>query len=154
LKRFRILRACVLGFVTGVSTACYVYTPVVTPPAQGSQLLLDLNDRGRVGLGGQIGTAGSAVEGLLQPGPDSVFNLKVVSVSYLNGARNQWTGEQLSVSRDFVRDVRTRQFSKTRTALTVGSIAAAVVGFIVTRGLIGSGSAGRDGGNPPPGGES
>ena len=154
MKRFRILRACVLGFVTGVSTACYVYTPVVTPPAQGSQLLLDLNDRGRVGLGGQIGTAGSAVEGLLQPGPDSVFNLKVVSVSYLNGARNQWTGEQLSVSRDFVRDVRTRQFSKTRTALTVGSIAAAVVGFIVTRGLIGSGSAGRDGGNPPPGGES
>ena len=154
MKRFRILRACVLGFVTGVSTACYVYTPVVTPPAQGSQLLLDLNDRGRVGLGGQIGTAGSAVEGLLQPGPDSVFNLKVVSVSYLNGARNQWTGEPLSVSRDFVRDVRTRQFSKTRTALTVGSIAAAVVGFIVTRGLIGSGSAGRDGGNPPPGGES
>lgn len=154
MRSSKILRACVLSFLTGVSTACYVYTPVATSPAQGSQLLLDLNDRGRVGLGGQIGASGSAVEGLLQPGPDSVFNLKVVSVSYLNGQRNQWTGEPLSVSRDFVRDVRTRQFSKTRTALTVGSIAAAVVGFIVTRGLIGSGSPDRDGGNTPPGGES
>jgi hypothetical protein len=154
LKRFRILRACVLGFLTGVSTACYVYTPVASPPAQGSQLLLDLNDQGRVGLGGQIGAAGKAVEGLLQPSPDSIFNLKVVAVSYLNGQRNQWTGEALSVSRGFVRDVRARQFSKSRTALTVGSIAAAVVGFIVTRGLIGSGHTGGDGGGGPPGGES
>ncbi len=154
MRSSKILRACVLSFLTGVSTACYVYTPVASPPAQGSQLRLDLNDRGRVGLGGQIGASGSAVEGLLQPGPDSIFTLKVVSVSYLNGQRNQWTGEPLSVSRDFVRDVRTRQFSKTRTALTVGSIAAAAVAFIVTRGLVGSGSAGKDGGNPPPGGES
>src|ERR1044071_2972602 len=123
VRSSKILRACVLSFLTGVSTACYVYTPVASPPAQGSQLRLDLNDRGRVGLGGQIGASGSAVEGLLQPGPDSIFTLKVVSVSYLNGQRNQWTGEPLSVSRDFVRDVRARQFSKTRTALTVGSIA-------------------------------
>ena len=154
MKRTRILRACVLSFLTGVSTACYVYTPVAAPPVQGSQLLLDLNDRGRVGLGGQIGASGKSVEGLLQPSPDSIFNLKVVSVSYLNGQRNQWTGEALSVSRDFVRDVRARQFSRSRTALTVGGIAAAAVAFIVTRGLIGGGSPGRDGGGGPPGGES
>jgi len=83
-----------------------------------------------------------------------VFNLKVVSVSYLNGQRNAWTGEPLSVSRGFVRDVRARQFSKTRTALTVGGIAAAAIAFIVTRGLVGSGSAGRDPGGGGPGGES
>jgi hypothetical protein len=138
----------------GVSTACYVYTPVAASPAQGSQLLLDLNDQGRVGLGPQIGASGRAVEGLLQPGPDSVFNLKVVSVSYLNGQRNTWTGEPLSVSRGFVRDVRARQFSKTRTALTVGGIAAAAIAFIVTRGLVGSGHADPDPGGGPPGGES
>jgi hypothetical protein len=154
LKASRVLRACVLSFLSGVSTGCYKYTPVAAPPATGSQLLLDLNDRGRVGLGNLIGPSSKAVEGLLQPGPDSVFNLKVVSVSYLNGQRNQWSGEPLAVSRDFVRDVRTRQFSKSRTVLTAGSIVGAAVLFIVTRGLVGSGSPGREGGGDGEGGQS
>ena len=154
MKFSRILRACVLSFLTGVSTGCYKYIPVAAPPATGSQLLLDLNDRGRVGLGGLIGPSSKAVEGLLQPGPDTVFNLKVVSVSYLNGQRNQWSGEPLAVSRDFVRDVRTRQFSKSRTALTAGSIVGATVLFIVTRGLIGSGSPGGERGGGGEGGQS
>jgi hypothetical protein len=75
-------------------------------------------------------------------------------VSYLNGQRNQWSGEPLSVSRDFVRDVRTRQFSKSRTVLTAGSIVGAAVLFIVTRGLVGSGSPGREGGGNGEGGQS
>jgi hypothetical protein len=144
-----------LGFLMGVSTGCYVYTPVATAPSQGSQLLLELNDRGRVGLGGLIGSSGKEVEGLLQPGPDSVFNVKVVAVSYLNGQRNQWTGENLAVSHDFVRDVKTRRFSKSRTLLTVGSIVAGSVLFIVTRGLIGAGSPGSEkGGGGEQGGQS
>ena len=154
MKGSRISRACVLSFLMGVSTGCYKYTPVAAPPATGSQLLLDLNDRGRVGLGGLIGPSSKAVEGLLQPGPDTVFNLKVVSVSYLNGQRNQWSGEPLSVSRDFVRDVRARQFSKSRTVLTAGSIVGATVLFIITRGLIGSGNPGTERGGGGEGGQS
>lgn len=129
----------------GVTTGCYVYTPVAAPPAPGTRLLLELNDRGRVGLGGSIGSSANSVEGLLQEGSDSTYSLKVVSVSYLNGQRNQWNSEPLVVSRDFVRDVKSRQFSKTRTVITVGALIAGTVLFIVTRGLVGSGSPGKDG---------
>ena len=129
----------------GVTTGCYVYTPVAAPPAPGTRLLLELNNQGRVGLGGSIGSAASSVEGLLQAGADSTYNLKVVSVSYLNGQRNQWNSEPLAVPRNFVRDVKSRQFSKTRTVITVGALVAGTVLFIVTRGLIGSGSPGKDG---------
>src|SRR5689334_20285554 len=99
----RIIRACVLGFLAGVTTGCYVYTPVASPPVPGQQLLLSLNDQGRVGLGPSIGSASAQVEGVLQPGMDSAYSLKVVSVSYLNGQRNKWSDEPLVVSRSFVR---------------------------------------------------
>ena len=129
----------------GVSTGCYVYTPVAAPPAPGSRLLLELNDRGRVGLGGSIGPSASSVEGMLQADADSAYSLKVVSVSYLNGQRNTWSGEPIVVSRDFVRDVRSRQFSRTRTVLAAGALVVGTVLFIVTRGLIGGGSGGKEG---------
>ena len=130
-----------------MTTGCYVYTPVAAPPAPGSRLLLELNDRGRVGLGGSIGASAKSVEGLLQAGSDSMYSLKVVSVGYLNGQRNQWNGEPLGVSRDFVRDVKSRQYSRSRTYMTAGAIVAGTVLFIVTRGLIGGGSTGDKGGD-------
>jgi hypothetical protein len=130
----------------GVTTGCYVYTPVAVPPAPGSRLLLELNDRGRVGLGGSIGSSAKSVEGLLQAQTDSAYSLKVVAVSYLNGQTNQWTGEQLVVSRDFVRDVTSRQYSRSRTFLAAAAIVAGTVLLIVTRSIIGGGSPGNGGG--------
>jgi hypothetical protein len=138
----RIIRACVLGFLAGVTTGCYVYTPVASPPVPGQQLLLDLNDQGRVGLGPSIGSASSQVEGVVQPGTDSAYRLKIVAVSYLNGQRNKWSGEPLVVSRGFVRDVKLRQFSKSRSALTVAAVVGGALLFIVTRSILGGGAPG------------
>jgi len=143
----RIIRACVLGFLTGVTTGCYAYTPVASPPAPGQQVLLELNDQGRVGLGPSIGSASSQVEGVLQPGMDSAYSLKVVSVSYLNGQRNKWSGEPLVVSRGFVRDVKLRQFSRSRSALTTAAVVGGSILFILTRSVLGGGSSGNNDGN-------
>lgn len=129
-----------------MTTGCYVYTPVATAPAPGTRLLLELNDRGRVGLGPSIGSAAKSVEGLLQQQADSAYALKVVSVSYLNGQANQWSGEPLVVSREFVGSVKSRQYSKTRTYLAAAAIVAGAVLLIVTRNLVGSGSPGNEGG--------
>jgi hypothetical protein len=105
-----------------------------------------LNDRGRVGLGPSIGSAAKSVEGLLQNPADSAYSLKVVSVGYLNGQMNQWGGEPLVVPKDFVGTTKSRQYSRSRTILTVGAIAVGAVLLIVTRSLIGSGSPSNDGG--------
>jgi hypothetical protein len=79
---------------------------------------------------------------VLQPGADSAYSLKVVSVSYLNGQRNKWSGEPLVVSRGFVRDVKLRQFSKSRSALATAAVVGGSLLFIVTRSIIGGGSPG------------
>jgi len=148
----RIIRACVLGFLTGVTTGCYAYTPVASPPAPGQQVLLELNDQGRVGLGPSIGSASSQVEGVLQPGMDSAYSLKVVSVSYLNGQRNKWSGEPLVVSRSFVREAKLRQFSRSRSALATGVVIGTALLVILTSSILGGGSPGsgtdNGGGNP------
>src|SRR5438045_9275494 len=88
-----------LAFSVGMSSGCYVYTPAGEAPAPGTRLSFDLNDRGRVGLGGKIGPSASKVEGTLK-NIDSAFEMSVLSVEYLNGERNTWTGEALTEWRD------------------------------------------------------
>lgn len=154
MNALRVARASLLGFMMGVSTGCYVYTPVATPPEPGSRLLLDLNDRGRVGLGPSIGVSAKSVEGMLGSRADSVYSLKVVSVNYLNGQRNQWSREPLVISRDFVTGVKVRKYSRSRTFLTTGALVAGTALFIVTRGLIGGGSGNDDDGGGGNGNES
>ena len=139
-----------LAFLAGVTSGCYVYVPVDGTPAQGQYVGLDLNDRGRVGLGESLGPAASRLEGtIMQASNDSAFQLSVKSVSYLNGQKNPWTGELLLVRRDFVRNVQGRSLSRSRSVL-LGVAALAVAGFAMARGLKGSGSIPVEPPPPPP----
>jgi len=138
-----------LAFSVGMSSGCYVYTPVAETPAPGTRLSFDLNDRGRIGLGGKIGPSASKVEGTLK-NLDSAYEMSVLSVEYMNGQRNNWTGESVTVSRDYVGSIKQRQFSQSRTWLTAGAITAASVAFILTRGLLTNGHEGKDPNIPEP----
>jgi hypothetical protein len=146
-----LMRFC-SGFVLllGVTSACYVYTPAPTPSVPGTRLLLELNDRGRVGLGDSIGPSAQVVEGLVASNSDSAYTLRVVRVGYLNGQSNNWNGEPLFISREFVGIAKERTFSRSRSWLTVGGVSLAAVAFISSRGLLGFGSEGRKGGGGPP----
>ena len=135
--------------LTIVVTGCYTYKPVTTPVAPvGSTIALDLTDRGRVGLGEQIGIAARTIEGVVSSQDDSAFQLKVLSVSYLNGQRNKWSGEPLLVHKGHVTNARERNFSRSRTAIVAAGAAGGLIAFIATRGLLGSGNGPPD---PPPG---
>ncbi len=146
-------RGLLLAFLLGFSQGCYVYPPVATAPAPGQQLRFELNDRGRVGLGDLIGNSAETVEGVLQSDTDSAYSVKVVSVSYLNGKSNRWNGEALSVSKAYVRDVKKREFSRSRSFLTAAAVVGGALLLIATRGLLGSGTPDTDKGPPGPGGE-
>jgi len=137
-----------------VTQACYVYKPVTTPVAPvGSTIAVDLTDRGRVGLGEQIGISARTIEGVVSSQDDSVLLLKVSSVSYLNGQRNKWAGEPLTVQKSHLTNARERNFSRSRTAIVAAGAAGGLIAFIATRGLIGSGNGPPDPGpgDPPVG---
>lgn len=148
----RVMRAvggCGLAFLLGVSSGCYVYPPVVTTPSPGSELRLDLNDRGRVALGTLIGPAAVNVEGVLKSPPDTAYVLGVTSVTDFRGQANKWNGEPVTVSKEFVANTTRRTFSKSRTWLTVAMAAAGVAALAVSFGLTGGGTTLPD---PGPGG--
>ena len=133
------------------ASACYEYTPAPAAPGTGTRLLLELNDRGRVGLGDSIGPSGSVVEGTVASNSDSAYSIRVVRVGYLNGQSNQWNGEALTVARQWVGNAKERKFSKGKTWLTASAASLAAAAFIASRGLLGFGSSGRkNGGGPPP----
>ena len=104
-------------------------------------------------MGGSIGSAAKSVEGTLRVDPDSTYALQVESVQYLNGQANRWTGEAVTVSKDFVASVRERHFSRSRTFLAAAGIVGGAIALIATRGLLGSGNTGREPGPPGEGPE-
>lgn len=144
----RVAGGCLLAFLNGVASACYTNTPVVAAPVPGARLDLELNDRGRVGLGENVGPAAITVEGLLQSQTDSAYTIRVASVVYVNGQSNKWNGEPLTVQKDFVKDVSERRFSRGKSFLAAGIVTAGVLAFALSRNLLGAGNADRD----PPGG--
>jgi hypothetical protein len=143
-------RVGVLTLIAALTGACYVYTPAPAAPATGSHLLLDLTDKGRVGLGDSIGPSASTIEGTTISSTDSSYSLLVSKVRYLNGQSNDWSGEPLLVDRNFVSRAREQRFSRGRTFLTGTAVGVAAIAFIATRGLLGFGTASSGSGHGPP----
>ena len=149
-RRLNAPGAALLLFALGFGQGCYVYRPVQSGPSVGTTLAVDLTDNGRVGMGEQIGASARTIEGVVRTQDDSAYVFNVSSILYLNGQQNRWSGEPLKVSRNFVTNLRQRQFSKSRTALMAGIAVGGVVAFIISRGLLGSGNSPPDPGPPPP----
>jgi len=140
----------VLACSAAVIAGCYVYVPAPVTPAAGSQLSLELNDRGRVGLGDSIGPSAKTIDGKTIVSSDSAYTLRVSKVGYLNGQANKWNGEPLVVLNEFVSKATEQRFSRSRTWLTATAVTAAAIAFVSTRGLLGFGSGSTPGGGGKP----
>lgn len=149
---WRVRRACLLAFLAGVASGCYSYAPVQPLSVQpGMEVRLDVNDSGRVALASGLGPSLSRIEGSVRAMTDTSYLLSVSSVEYINGDRQKWSGEPLSVRTGFVRQADERRFSKVRTAVTVVVGVGALLAFALTRDLLGSGTVTRDPPDPGPG---
>jgi len=142
--------ALILVFLLGFTSGCYTFTPAAAAPAPGTEMVLGLNDQGRVSLGQSVGPAAQTIEGTLRAKNDSAYVIAVSSVRYFNGGTNIWGGEPLSVGTSMVQEARERRFSRSKTALVVGAAAAGVLSFILSRSLFGSSSPDKDSPPPPP----
>jgi hypothetical protein len=146
VKGWKLKGRLVLVTLLPLLAGCYVYSQAPSAPAPGSDLVLELNDRGRVGMGDSIGPSVRTIEGKSTQLSDSVFALKVSRVGYLTGQVNEWNGERLTVPKPFVMNVKERRFSRSRSGIAAAGFVAAVTAFIVTRSILGGGSAPGEGG--------
>jgi hypothetical protein len=99
---------------------------------------MDVNDAGRVALGGSMGPEIGQVEGTLIQRSNGDYLLGVTSVSFLRGGVQVWKGEEVHIKPDYVSTVYERRLSKGRTfALAAAGVGA--VALIATQNLLGSG---------------
>jgi hypothetical protein len=119
---------------------CYSLQPVTAPaPQPGMEIAFDLNDVGRVALGGSMGPAITQIGGRLINKDNGEYIVAVSEVQLLGGGAQVWKGEQVHIKPEYVGSLYERRFSKGRTvalsAVTIGALTA----FIASRSLIGSG---------------
>ena len=128
-----------------VATGCYTLVPVAnTGVPAGATVALDINDAGRLALGGTMGPEIGQIEGRLVEQTGTEYRLAVTGVRYLRDAGEQvWNGERINIKSEHVRSVSERRLSKGRSALLGGAVLGAVA-YIVTRSISGSGQEPRD----------
>jgi hypothetical protein len=134
---------------------CYTLQPATqAAPEVGSVVALDVNDAGRVALGGSIGPEIGQIEGRLISQENGGYLLAVSSVRFLRGGEQVWTGERVRVSREHVGNTYERRFDKGRTIALSAVFVAGVAAIILSRDLIGFGrEPGEEPGTGNPGGE-
>jgi hypothetical protein len=117
---------------------CYVYQPVVTDSRPvGKPVRLTLTDLGTANLASELGPSVEAVGGKLLNDSSDAYVLALSESRKRNGMEIDWRGEQVSIAKSLVGNIQQRQFSRTRTAVVVVGVIAAM--FVARETLWGPG---------------
>ena len=120
---------------------CYTLQPVTgSVPAVGSRIAFDVNDVGRVALGGSMGPEIAQIEGRLLANSDEEYLIAVDVVRLLRGGEQIWAGEQVRISRDHIGNAYERRFSRGRTLAMSATVIGGIVAMVVARDLLGGGT--------------
>jgi hypothetical protein len=112
-------------------------------PAVGEKVAFDVNDAGRLALGGSLGPEIAQIEGRVVEHAGGEYVLAVSNVKLLRGGEQVWTGEQVRIKSDYVTSTYERRFSRGRTA-AISVVGVALAAFIVTRSIKASGQDDED----------
>lgn len=97
---------------------------------------LDINDAGRVVLGGAMGPEIAQVEGRLVRRDTNAFVVGILNVKLLRGGSQVWRGETVHVKREYVSSIYERRFSKSRT-LVAGAVGVGLIVALTSKSLLG-----------------
>lgn len=121
---------------------CYTLVPATGPaPEVGKQMAFDVNDAGRVALGGSMGPEISQIQGRLLA-HDSDYVVSVTAVKLLRGGEQTWAGEPVRLKPAHISSMYERRYSGGRT-LAAGAIGAGVVAAVAVRSILGGGAGGE-----------
>lgn len=148
VTRLSLAASLVLG------TGCYTLKPMTqATPEPGTVVALDINDAGRVALGGSIGPEVGQIEGRLLTQPNGEYEVAVSTVRFLRGGQQIWSGERVRVTRDQVGNSYVRRFDRGRTIALSAAVVAGVAAVVASRDLFGFGAEPDPPTEPPGGGE-
>ena len=133
-----------------VSSGCYKYVPLTPQSAPvGSQVRIELSDRGVVSVQPALGQSVTAVEGTVRGAAADSLVISLADVERRGSGTQTWAGETLVLKADDIRAVSERRLSQTRTTVVAtGAITLAAAGIIAIAKA--SGDAGGESGNKPP----
>lgn len=127
---------------------CYTLQPTGgVVPQTGTEIGLDINDAGRVALGGTMGPLIRQIEGRLVSKDTSEYVIAVTGVHLLDGGDQVWRGEAVHIKNEYVTSLYERRFSVGRT-VALGAVGVGAIAILGTRSLTGLGSPDRGDGTP------
>jgi hypothetical protein len=130
----RISRMLCLGGMSVMSAGCYALQPAGgVVPVTGTNVAFDINDAGRVALGGSMGAEIAQVAGRLVSRDTSEYLLAVSDVELLRGGNQVWRGEEVRIKTAYVSTVYERRFSVPR---TIGLAAVTLVALTALAGKV------------------
>ena len=140
-------RLVCFGLAGALLAGCSTMRPLQgTEPQIGTTVAFDVNDAGRVALGGTMGPEIAQLEGQLIEKNSEGYLLAVSTTRLLRGGEQAWSGEQVRVKPEFLGSAYARRFSLGR-SIALGGVALGGFGaFMLSRELLGSGTS-----NDPPG---
>jgi len=132
-----------------ILVGCYTLQPApegVLPPA-GAEMAFDINDAGRVALGGAMGPAIARIEGRLVNRDSSAYIVAVREITLLNGGDQTWSGERVQLKIEYVTEHYERRLSRGR-SIAMGAAGIGLIALIASRSILTGGN--PDDGRPPP----
>ncbi len=132
-----------LALLSAGLTACYSYAPLHDPePQLGQQFAFELAEPCPPPIADGVGPETARVQGTLVRRTDTDFVVSVSQAVTTRGRTYRWNGEMVTLPQAYVRQVRARRFSASRTVLVAGGTALSFVALVVTRslGVLGGGS--------------
>jgi hypothetical protein len=105
-------------------------------PEPGTRMGFDINDVGRVALGGPMGPEIKQVEGRLVSRTNEEYVVAVTDVHFLRGGGQAWNGESVHIKSEYVSSIYERRLLKARSVL-LGTAVGGALGVIATSSLVG-----------------
>jgi len=140
MRRCTAARLVAAGLLPGLLGACYTYRLVPATDIQpATRVSVVLNDYGRLEASRQIGPQAARVEGAVLSTNDSAYLLSVSGVKPISGSWVRWSGEPVTMRRDYVAFTYERRPSRGRTLLLIGGATFALLTVMVNFDILGFG---------------
>ena len=138
--RCSIARIVGAGLLSGLLGACYTYRLVPATDIQpATRVAVVLSDYGRMEASRQIGPQAQRVEGAVLSTNDTAYLLSVWGGKPISGSWVRWSGEPVTMRRDYVAFTYERRPSRGRTILLVTGATFTLLTIMVNFNILGFG---------------
>lgn len=136
----RIFAHVGLAALGALLVGCYTLQPAQgVVPRVGTEMAFDINDAGRLALGGTMGPEIAQIEGRLIERDSGDYVVAVSALRLLRGGEQVWRGERVRLKSEYVASLYEKRLSAGR-SIAMGAAGVAAVAMVVGRSIIGSGS--------------